>query len=181
MHRYILTGLAVVLASSLLQACSPSPQHRYQDPHAVLNPESDKEIRELFSGLRYESSVQSATVSNSEWIVVSAYPYRALNRFDVYVFEHPAGGVPGYHYGYYLRAFFVAEYSQTMKIGVEPDGEGLRLIHDGATLGVVGHLNPSGPSASGGSSNLQGGANGRLPSSSETNRTPPAAASRRSP
>ena len=111
---------AILLAACVLTSCSQAPRAR--DPHELLNPSSERDIHAYFGQVSYETRFDTLAVSNSHWVVVSAYPYRSLNRFDVLVFEHPAGGKLSYDYGYYsLRAFLVVSHSNGMRVAVTPD------------------------------------------------------------
>lgn len=74
---------------------------------------------------------QRTNSNKSEWVVVSAFPYRALNQFDLFIFEHPGGGVPGHKYGYYLRALLVVPHSEKMKAEIETHGDELLVEHEG--------------------------------------------------
>ena len=113
---------------------------RYIDPHIALNLTNASEIRKLFAAQPYDYDLKSLVVDDSHWVVVTSYPYRALNRFDVYVFEHPSGGLSGYEYGYYFRAFLVASHSQEMRVEIRPEGDGIRVLVGDAILASIGHL-----------------------------------------
>jgi hypothetical protein len=65
-------------------------------------------------------------------LVVCGYPYRALNRFDVYVFERPR--LAGSEWGYDLRCLLIVHYSDYMRVDVKPDGDGIAIWHGGKAL-----------------------------------------------
>ena len=127
------------LMASFLLGCSPKP--RSLDPHNVLNEDSEETMRAHFAQVPAETKYTRVDGSNSLWLVVSSYPYRALNRFDVFAFEHPVGGRGGPDYGYYLRGFMVASHSQSMKVEATSDANGIRIWHDGALLASLAALN----------------------------------------
>jgi hypothetical protein len=127
------------LIGSFLPGCSPKA--RSLDPHNVLNEDSEEAVRAHFAQVPAETKYTRVDGSNSLWFVVSSYPYRALNRFDVFAFEHPIGGRGDRDYGYYLRGFMVVSHSQSMKVNATSDANGIRIWHDGALLASLASLN----------------------------------------
>jgi hypothetical protein len=122
----------------LLFGCSP--RQRSIDPHSILNEDSEERLCARFTEAPAETKFTRIGTRNSRWLVVSSYPYRSLNRFDVFVFEHPLGGVAGYDYGYYLRGFFVVSHSHSMNVNATSDGDAIRIWHDGALLASLASL-----------------------------------------
>jgi hypothetical protein len=124
-------GLGLVVICILL-GCSR--RQKSIDPHSILNENSEESLRGRFAQLSADTKFERIGTSNSIWLVAASYPYRSLNRFDVFVFEHPHGGVPGYDYGYYLREFVLVSHSQSMNVNATLDGDMIRIWHDGALL-----------------------------------------------
>lgn len=131
-------GVIVGLSMWLLVGCSSKQAALHHGGLVSLDSEAD--IRERFASLKCEWKVSALLTSNAHWIVVSAYPYRSLDKFDVYVFEHPRDGAAGLKYGYYLRGVLVVPYSDTMIVQAIETRGGCGIQHDGSLFSWFDHI-----------------------------------------